>query len=441
MPSNELTSKYALVATRPGQRRPEATSHGSGARLARTIRESRWPSIALFFLNGLTLSTFIVRTPALKAQHHLTDGEMGALGVLFAVAALAAMQFVGRLTRTVGSRVVLRVSLSTMPVALATVGLVGSRTGYAAAVAVLGGLHGTTDAAMNGHAVATERRLGRPVLNACHAAWSISAIAASAVTVLLARTDVASSVHLVVAAVVLLAGGLMLGPLLGRHSRDGAAPGDAAPDGVLRGGGAESGGTVEGHGPGWRHGWTRPVLLIGLTGTALMICEGGALGWGGIFVHEVRGASLGIAAAVVTAYTGGQTVGRLVGDRLTLRYGVEPAFRCGALVAAVGLAAALCVPGPVAAVAAFAVMGLGSSVLLPVAFGAVGRLGATSDAAVATIVSRFTTFTYGGILLGPAVIGVTAQVAGLTAALGALVPVLVMVGTLTRLTPAPATAP
>ncbi len=53
--------------------------------------------------------------PALKAEHHLSDGQLGAIGVLFAVAALTGMQFVGPLTRRIAVRTVLSASLLTMP--------------------------------------------------------------------------------------------------------------------------------------------------------------------------------------------------------------------------------------------------------------------------------------------------------------------------------------
>ena len=64
----------------------------------------RWAVTAVFFLNGLTLSTYIVRAPSLKDAYHLTDGQFGSTGLLFAVAALACMQFVGPLTARVGAR-------------------------------------------------------------------------------------------------------------------------------------------------------------------------------------------------------------------------------------------------------------------------------------------------------------------------------------------------
>ena len=374
--------------------------------------DGRWPATAVFFLNGLALSTYIVRLPSLKDEYHLTDGRLGVIGVLFGLAALASMQFVGPLVARVGSRPVLRALLVILPLLLALLGLAGGPAGFALVATALGAVHGSTDAAMNAHAVTVERRGGRPILNGCHAAWSISAVVASLTAAVLAHAGVAPSVHLAGAAAVLLAGGLVLGPLLRPDRDSGPAPAHTR--------------------VGLRGGWTRTSIALGLTGAALMVCEGAALSWGAIFLHDSRGASLGLAATAVTAFTIGQTGGRLVGDRLTLRYGARPVFRTGGLVAACGLAMAVLTPQPVTAVAGFAVMGLGTSVLLPLTFSAVGQADAGGPGA-AVLVSRFTTFTYAGILLGPAAIGWTAELAGLTWTLSTLIPVLVTVAVLSRL--------
>jgi MFS family permease len=386
-------------------------------------RSGRWPATAVFFLNGLTLSTYIVRIPTTKVAYHLTDGQLGLLGVLFAVAALVSMQAVGALIARVGSRPVLRVSLVVMPVLLALIGWVPGVPALAAVLAVLGAVHGTTDAAMNAHAVAAERRAGRPILNGCHGAWSVSAVLASLATAGLAHAGVPLRVHLTVAGVGLLAGGLALGPYLlpagvDRQSRPGPARARL----------------------GWRAGWSRSVVALGLTGTALMVCEGAALGWGSVFLHDVRGASLALAAAGVTAYTAGQTGVRLIGDRLTTRYGRRPVFRVAGLVAAAGLAIAVTAPGPATGVAGFLVAGMGSSVLLPLMFSAVGQAGAR-DGQTAVVLARFTTFTYAGILLGPALISAAAELVGLMWTLAALVPVLGTVAALTRLPDARPHAP
>jgi MFS family permease len=134
----------------------------------------------------------------------------------------------------------------------------------------------------------------------------------------------------------------------------------------------------------------------------------------------------------VTAYMAGQTTGRLVGDRLTLRYGARRVFRTGGLIGVVGLAVAVLSPPPGIAITGFAVLGVGASVLLPLTFSAVGHAGGSGPGA-AVFVSRFTTFTYAGILVGPALIGWIAQIVGLTWTMAALIPILAAVAVLSRL--------
>src|SRR3569833_631849 len=107
----------------------------------------RWPATAVFFLNGLAQSTYIVRLPSLKSDYHLTAGRLGLVGVLFGLAALASMQFVGPLIARVGTRPVLRASLVVLPLLLALLGLVGGPVGFALVAAALGAVHGAPDAA------------------------------------------------------------------------------------------------------------------------------------------------------------------------------------------------------------------------------------------------------------------------------------------------------
>ena len=376
---------------------------------ATTTGPSRWPAPAVFFLNGLVLATWIVRVPALKEDHDLSDGQLGTLGLLFGVAALTAMQSTGSLAARFGTAAVLRTSLVGMPALLAVVGLAEGFGQLGVALVLLAALHGITDATMNSYAIAVERQSGRQLLNSCHAAWSASAILASLVAVALTAAGTPTSTHLLAVALLALAAGLLLSSRLEDPEPE---QGDRREH--LR----------------WRDGWTRTVVGLGITGHVLMLCEGAVLGRGAAFLRDGRGSSLALAAASVTAFTTGQLSGRLVGDRLAERFGAQRLFRTGGLVAVLGLAGALLAPDPRAAVAGFAVLGLGGSVLIPLTFGAVGRVGGSSPAAT---VARFTTFTYAGILLEPALVGWSAEWIGLSWALLALVPLLAAVVLLTRL--------
>jgi predicted MFS family arabinose efflux permease len=231
----------------------------------------------------------------------------------------------------------------------------------------------------------------------------VSAVVASLIGAGMVELGVSPAPHFACIAAVVIVGGLLVGPRLLY-----AEPGPIDPRKPrVR----------------WRSGWNRTVVRLGLTGFALMLGEGAALGWSAIFLHESRGASLALASTALTACTGFQTIGRLGGDRLKLRHGARTMFRVGALVAVGGFAIAVLSPWPVVAVAGFAIFGFGGSSLIPMTFSAAGQAGGDAPGA-AVFVSRFTTFTYSGVLLGPAIIGSVAQLIGLSWTLAALLPVL-----------------
>lgn len=388
---------------------------------------------AVFFLNGLMMGTYIVRVPSLKVQEGLSTTQLGLMATLFAAAALVAMQFVGGLVARVGSGPLIRVGLVAMPLVLAAVGSSHGYTGLMVASAALGAVHGTIDVGMNAHAVAVERTIGRPVLSGCHAAWSLSVVAAALLGSGVIAGGVSLRSHLTGVAGLALLSGLVVGRHLLPATVDrrrvdltdlGTGPRLAANPNRAPG----------------RPPWTWSLVGLGMTGFAVMVCEGVALSWGGVFLHDHRGASLALASAAVLAFTLGQAGGRLVGDRLTLRYGPVRLFRAGALVATAGFAVALLAPHPLVAVVGFTLAGLGGSPLLPLTFSAAGHAGGSGQGA-ATFVARLTTFTYTGILLGPAVIGWAAAGIGLQWTLLFVLPVYAATALITRLPTRPELSP
>jgi MFS family permease len=387
----------------------------------RTERIGRWAVTGVFFLNGLTLGSYLVRIPSLKSDLHLTTLQLGLISTIFGASALVAMQFVGALVSRFGSRLVIRVAMVLLPLMLVAIGLTRSFGGLVAASVAFGMVHGTVDVSMNAHAVAVERRLGRPIMNACHAAWSTSAVVASLVGTGAIAIGTSTLAHFSAIAGAVL----VLGPFVGA----GLLPATADRQDQQRRRPAEPTRPVAAN---WRAGWSQALVLFGLAGTALMVCEGATLTWGGVFLHDGRGASLATASLAITAFTGCQTTGRLVGDRVTTRLGAQRLFRAGALVGAAGFVLVVLSPYPAGAVAGFAVVGIGTSFLIPLSFSAAGHAGGTGPGA-ATYVARFTTFTYGGILVGPAAIGWVAGLIGLAWTLALLVPMLAMVALLTRL--------
>jgi hypothetical protein len=89
--------------------------------------------------------------------------------------------------------------------------------------------------------------------------------------------------------------------------------------------------------------------------------------------------------------------------------------RLGGLLAALGLALAIAVPALPVAIAGFALVGIGTAVLVPLAFSAGANLGKSGTALTVVLAGG-----YAGSIAGPAMIGNAADHFGLRVALGIL---------------------
>ena len=110
----------------------------------------------------------------------------------------------------------------------------------------------------------------------------------------------------------------------------------------------------------------------------------------------------------------GHDPGPPCGDRLTAHLGAVRLLRLGAGLATLGFFVCVVSPLPWLAALGFLLVGLGTATMFPLIISAAGHLpGAAAGRAIALV----SVFGYGGFLIGPPLIGVTAQHTGLSAAL------------------------
>jgi hypothetical protein len=159
----------------------------------------------------------------------------------------------------------------------------------------------------------------------------------------------------------------------------------------------------------------RATLGIGTLCFLGMVSEGAVLDWGALHLRGSLKVGPGLAAAGFAAFSASMAISRFSGDWIRDRIGSIALVRWSAIVAAAGIVVALVVPWPLVAIAGFAAVGLGLANLVPVLFGAAGRIpGQTPGAAIAALA----TIGYAGFLVGPPVIGFVADATSLTLALG-----------------------
>jgi fucose permease len=250
---------------------------------------------------------------------------------------------------------------------------------------------------MNAQGIEVERHLGRPILSGLHGLWSVGLGIGAGLAALAAAIEADPLEHFAVVAVVLAVASLVfLRGLLAAHR---PAPGEPQEEHVM----------VR---------WTLALVLLGVIAFCSFVGEGAASDWSAVYMTQELGASEALGAVAFAAFAVTMAIARFAADPLRGRLGNVVLVRGGSLIAAVGLGLALLVHEPPAAIAGFALLGLGLAPVVPIAFSAAGDL---DPRATGRLVGRVATLGYVGSVAGPIMIGWLAEATSLRTALGLVV--------------------
>jgi MFS family permease len=155
------------------------------------------------------------------------------------------------------------------------------------------------------------------------------------------------------------------------------------------------------------------IWVLGLLGLCGQLGEGAAGDWSAVYIRGL-GSPAGVAAIGLAAFSVTMAAGRMVGDRLSARFGPVALVRASGLIAGLGLAGGLLVRNPAVAIAGFALLGAGLAGIFPQLVSVAAQL--DPDRAGSNI-GRIAAVAYLGLLGGPVAIGAVAAGVGLRGAL------------------------
>jgi predicted MFS family arabinose efflux permease len=263
---------------------------------------------------------------------------------------------------------------------------------------------------MNAQGVRIERHYGRPLMISFHAGYSFGGLAGALLGSLAARSGYSPLRHLaltaIISAVLCLAASRWLITGAEQPSSTGHQPSSTGHQ-------PSSPGRLSSLARLLRD--TPMIWVLGAIVFCMLLSEGAMADWSALFMRDTLGATAGTAALAYAGFSLMEAVSRLVGNRVIVGLGAVATVRAGAALAAVSLAATLLVPSPAAAIAGFGLFGFGMATIAPIAFSAAGNKPQVSSS---NALARVMAVGYTGIFVGPAMIGVVAQAAGLTVALG-----------------------
>jgi MFS family permease len=342
----------------------------------------------VFFLNGAAFASWYSRLPDIQDKVGAGPGELGLALVGAPVGLLLAQPVAGAVAASIGSRPL----VSAAPLWISAIVLPALAVDVptlALATFVVGAANGVLDIAMNVQGLAVERLAGRRMFNSFHAAFSFGALAGAGAAGAAAAAGLEPLPDLAIVAAVAAAVAVVASRSLPPATAEPRAPGPrlARPSSRL--------------------------AVLALIAFCVLLAEGAMFDWSGIYLRREADVAVGLAPAGLAAFNLAMGFGRLGADRLAARFGSAAVGRAGALLAALGLEAALVTGTPAGAITGFAVMGLGLAPVFPLALRAAGYDAAVAGPAVAAV----STLGYTGFLVGPPAIGALAEVIGLPGAL------------------------
>ncbi|MFD5271602.1 MFS transporter [Streptomyces sp. NPDC058335] len=360
--------------------------------MERTLRASRVVTFVYFVLNGMLLGMWVVQIPAIEERVGISHAALGGFLVLLGAGAFVGMQVGGRLSDRLGTRTVVPVAGVLCSATLVLPGLAQEPWALGAALLLFGFGNGTLDVSMNAHAVQVERAYERPVMSAFHATFSVGGVLAA------------------------LAGAAAIGigwdpaTTLGTAAGIGVIIALVSARGLLPTGSPAPVPDAEGEPEMQKRAVPTRIWLLAVLALLVMLCEGAANDWSVLHLKTALDAPESTAAFAYGTYAATMTVGRLLADRISARFGPVAVLRYGAALAAVGITVVALSPWIWAALTGWALFGLGLSGCIPQLFSAAGHADPT---AAGTNVSRVAGLGYIGMLAGPAVIAWMTQLMAL----------------------------
>ena len=354
-----------------------------------------WLAIAAaFFANSVVFGTWAARLPAVKHSFDLSHDALGLLLLLMAGGALIGFPLAGNLSGRFGGARMSR--LLWVAMVLTGLGLASAPTIWSLALAVFlfGMMGGGMDVAMNVWASEAEQDRGKIWMPSFHAMWSLGSALGALSGLVFIPWGWSYGSHITLVALIALPMGLWGMWVAWGHAPQTQERTPFFPR--MRG----------------------KLLLVGLMTLCATLGEGAVADWSALFLIEVLAATEGFAPLGFVVFSSAMVVMRLSGALVIGRFGPVGS---GALSAAFAITGALIISftGEASLVlVGFGALGIGYALIMPLAM---ARAGASASMPQAMAVAGVATFAYGGILLGPPLIGFIAQATSLHLALSLLI--------------------
>lgn len=386
--------------------------------MASSLSTRRLALLALFFLPGLSIASWVTRTPAIRDALGANTAQMGLVLFGLSIGSMVGILGAGPFVSRWGARPGILIGTIGVVTSMPIVGI-GAALGHpfvvAAGLVVFGLGMGNGEVAMNVEGAELEKHLDRPFLPALHGFFSLGTVIGAMFGMIATAADLSVFVHLIViglvGAAVLVLSMRHLPAGTGRTGRKGRTE---HAEGTESGTSALSGPT--------RSDRIDPrLIVIGAIVLGMALAEGTANDWLPLVMVDGHGFDPALGSGVYAAFAASMTIGRFLGGSIVTRFGRAAVLFASGIFGLVGIGLASLVDSQVIAGTAVILWGLGTSLGFPVALSEAGASGPDPTKRVATV----SIIGYLAFLVGPPALGVVGEHWGLRSSL--LIPMAVLV--------------
>ncbi len=366
--------------------------------LLRPIPGMRAPALA-FIAMGMVWGAFAALVPVIKTQIGVTDAVFGLVFVVASIGAIASVWLAPLADKWLGALSV-PVSSGLMGLSFLIAALSPGPITFIAAMVVVSALSGVSDIVMNARISEVEAEQNQPLMSLNHAIFSL-AYAATAMATGFAREAGfgPSAVFAMVSATILAMSLFMRSPHLQQDGELDTAGSDQFPRGVV---------------------WIGGLIIL-----TAFFTEAAVEGWSALYIERDLGggAAQGAIGPAILGLT--MAVGRFFGHLLSRVFSDGALITAACLMSALGAVLAATATTPLIAQLGFGVLGLGISLVVPLAMGLIGR--SVPPRQRVSALAQASAIAYGAFMVGPAIMGGVAEAFSLAASFLVVAAILVAV--------------
>jgi MFS family permease len=357
---------------------------------------------AAFFLYSFCMGNLFPRLPAIQEAMGVAEGALGLALIGSAVGTLISLTFAGPLVERIGHRRTLLTAIPLLSVTYATAVTAQGPVAFFLLLVPVGLIIGALEIIINLEADRTEHALGRRIMNRAHAFWSFGFFSAGLFGAVVAQLGVSPQLHLFsVVPLVTIGSFVVLGKFQPAEHR--------------------TGGSVD---PGPRFARpSGPIMVLVAVTLSAMILEGAGGDWSAIYMRNVFAVEPFLAGLAVALGAGAQAVTRFFADSFVERF--SPVLVARTLLSVLGLGALVVFFSqvPWLSLLGFALMGVGTSAIFPLAMSAAAQ---RTDRPAAVNVAALAQISFVAFLVGPPLLGFIAEHFGIRWAFGVGIPLVAL---------------